>query len=136
MKYSALYLLVGMTLVSAGGNMDAYMSTLEKEARLADPGFNGFEYSRGEKIYFSKHRGKRGKIVSCSSCHTENLSASGKHLFTGKVIKPLSPFANPQRFSKVKKVKKWLRRNFKDVYKREGTAQEKGDVLTFMMRRK
>ncbi len=32
----------------------------------------------------------------------------------------------------MKEMKKWLRRNFNDVYKREGTAQEKGDVLLFI----
>jgi len=33
----------------------------------------------------------------------------------------------------VKEVEKWLRRNFNDVYNREGTAQEKGDVLLYIM---
>lgn len=134
MKYTILCLLTGATLLTAGGNMNQYMNTLESEAKQQNPSFSGFSASRGKKIYFSKHMGKRGKRVSCASCHTSNLSAQGKNIFTGKRIKPMSPSVNPRRFSKVKKVKKWLRRNFRDVYKRVGTAQEKGDVLTYMMR--
>ncbi|RAZ53054.1 DUF1924 domain-containing protein, partial [Campylobacter hyointestinalis] len=30
--------------------------------------------------------------------------------------------------------KKWLKRNFKDVYLREGTAIEKGDVLYYLIK--
>ena len=30
-------------------------------------------------------------------------------------------------------VKKWLKRNFKDVFLREGTAEQKGDVLYYIM---
>jgi cytochrome c peroxidase len=111
---------------------DSYMQTLAKQAKKENPSFNGFSAERGKKIYFSKHIGKRGKEISCASCHTDNLKQSGENIFTGKKIKPLSPMVNPKRFTKVKKVKKWLRRNFKDVYKREGTALEKGDVLLFM----
>ena len=33
----------------------------------------------------------------------------------------------------VAEVQKWLRRNFNDVYNREGSALEKGDVLTYLI---
>lgn len=49
------------------------------------------------------------------------------------MIEPLSPKANPTRLSETKTIEKWLRRNFNDVYIREGTAQEKGDVLTYIL---
>ncbi len=115
-----------------GETMDEYLQRLAAQAKKENPSFGGFSVERGREIYFSKHIGKRGKEVSCASCHTEDLRQSGENIFTGKKIKPLSPSVNPKRFVNVKKVKKWLRRNFKDVYKREGTAQEKGDVLLFM----
>ena len=115
-----------------GETVDAYIKQLAAEAKKDNPAFVSFSVQRGKEIYFSKHIGKRGKEVSCASCHTNNLRQSGENIFTGKKIKPLSPSVNPKRFTDVKKVKKWLRRNFKDVYKREGTAQEKGDVLLFM----
>lgn len=72
--------------------------------------------------------------MACTSCHTLNLANQGKNSLTGKVIDPLSPRANPQRLTSVKEVNKWLKRNFMDVYVREGTAQEKGDVLTYIMK--
>ena len=115
-----------------GKTVDTYINQLAAEAKQQNPAFQGFSTQRGKEIYFSKHIGKRGKEVSCASCHTDNLRQGGENIFTGKKIKPLSPSVNPKRFTDVKKVKKWLRRNFKDVYKREGTAQEKGDVLLFM----
>ena len=113
--------------------IEEYIKTLESEVQQNNPNFQGFSAKRGEKIFFSEHMGKRGKKVSCSSCHTKNLTNKGENIFTGKTIMPLSPKANSKRLTDIKKVKKWLRRNFKDVYKREGSAKEKGDVLTFIL---
>jgi len=110
-----------------------YLNSLESEVKKENPSFKGFDIQRGEKIFTSKHIGKKGKEISCVSCHTNNFSQNGENFFTGKVIKPLSPVANPKRFSDLKNIKKWLRRNFNDVYKREGTALEKGDVVTYIL---
>ncbi len=121
------------SFVFANSALKNYMQQLQKEAKKSNPNFQGFSIKRGEKIFFSKHIGKRGQKISCASCHTSNLKAIGENIFTGKKIKPLSPKANPKRLSNIKKVKKWLRRNFKDVYNREGTSQEKGDVLKFIL---
>ena len=112
--------------------VDNYIQSLAIQAEKQNSAFKGFSTQRGKEIYFSKHIGKKGKEVSCASCHTNNLRQPGENIFTGKKIKPLSPSVNPKRFTDVKKIKKWLRRNFKDVYMREGTALEKGDVLLFM----
>ena len=116
--------------------MQEYMNTLKTEAKTQNPNFNDFDYARGEKIFTTEHIGKKGKLISCVTCHTANLSKSGRNEHTGKVIEPLSPQANPQRFTEVKEVKKWLRRNFRDVYNRVGTAQEKGDVIIYIINKK
>ncbi|MCF6339535.1 MAG: DUF1924 domain-containing protein [Sulfurimonas sp.] len=116
--------------------MQKYMNDLKTEAKKANPEFKGFDYSRGEKIFTSKHVGKRGKLISCVTCHTSDFSKNGENISTGKVIDPLSPTTNADRFVKVKDVKKWLRRNFKDVYVREGSAQEKGDVVIYIVNKK
>jgi hypothetical protein len=50
----------------------------------------------------------------------------------GKTIDPLAPSVNQNSLTNVKKIKKWLLRNFKQVYGREGDAKEKGDVLMFI----
>ena len=57
----------------------------------------------------------------------------GKHIVTHKEIKPMAPAANSERFTNAWKVKKWFKRNCKDVVNRKCTAQEKGDVLTYLL---
>ncbi len=131
MKYLAVLLTVSIALFAYP--IDSYLVQLKKEAIAKDANFKGFDANRGKEIFTSKHIGKRGKKISCASCHTNNLLNYGENIFTGKKIKPLSPKANPKRLTDIKKVKKWLRRNFKDVYKREGTPQEKGDVLLYIL---
>ena len=131
MRRVLLFIVLPAALFAAP--IDDYLQTLEAQAKKENPNFQGFSAKRGEKIFTSTHIGKRGKKISCTSCHTRDLRATGENIFTGKKIKPLSPKANPKRLKDIKKVKKWLRRNFKDVYKREGTAQEKGDVLLYIL---
>ena len=113
--------------------MSQYIAELKKEAQSLDKSFIGFDANQGEKIFTSKHIGKKGVEISCVSCHGANLRENGKNISTNKLIEPLSPQANPQRLTDVKDVQKWLRRNFQDVYVREGSAQEKGDVLYYIM---
>jgi hypothetical protein len=50
------------------------------------------------------------------------------------MAKRTAPSANPKSLTDVAEIKKWLKRNFNDVYGREGTAKEKGDVLTFLLK--
>ncbi|MDD5211451.1 MAG: DUF1924 domain-containing protein [Sulfuricurvum sp.] len=123
-----------MSLMGASAEVTQYMNELSSTAKVENKSFTGFDASRGKEIFISSHIGKQGKSMSCTTCHTVNLSNSGKNSLTGKVIEPLSPRANPQRLTSAKEVKKWLKRNFVDVYAREGTAQEKGDVLTYIQK--
>jgi hypothetical protein len=53
---------------------------------------------------------------------------------TAKVIAPLAPAANPQRFTDPGKAEKWFRRNCKDVLTRECSAAEKADLLAFLLK--
>ncbi len=112
--------------------MQEYISILKAEAKIQNSSFVDFSIKEGEKIFTTSHIGKKGEKISCTSCHNIDLSTTGKNTFTNKLIEPLSPNKNPNRLSNVKDVQKWLRRNFKDVYNREGTAQEKGDVLYYI----
>jgi len=84
---------------------------------------------RGEQFFNSKHE----KEWSCASCHENPPNHDTKHIVTGKVIKPLAPVANPTRFTDDAKVEKWFKRNCNDVLGRECTAQEKADVLSWLM---
>ncbi|MBU1642376.1 DUF1924 domain-containing protein [bacterium] len=133
MKNLLLILFCAASLSAASPEVTQYIASLQAEAAQADPAFKGFDAARGEAIFTSEHLGKKGKTIACTSCHTVNLAAKGENFFTGKVIEPLAPSANPLRLTDTKEVEKWLRRNFNDVYNREGTAQEKGDVLRYIM---
>ncbi|WP_435628248.1 DUF1924 domain-containing protein [Candidatus Ferrigenium straubiae] len=104
------------------------LAAIQKEAS-ATPGFQGFSAARGESFFKAKHGGE----WSCSSCHTDNSAAPGKHAKTGKIIEPLAPSANAERFANPKKVEKWFKRNCNDVLSRECTPQEKGDVLAYLL---
>ncbi|MCW1360902.1 DUF1924 domain-containing protein [Campylobacter jejuni] len=73
-------------------------------------------------------------MISCQSCHNADLTKEATNIFTNKTIAPLAPSVNKNRLSDVKEVKKWLKRNFKDVYLREGSAIEKGDVLYYLIK--
>lgn len=129
-----LLILLGLILnLTYASVVEEYLNTLKQEVQKTNPSFKEFDVKRGEEIFTSKHMGKKGKEISCTSCHGIDLTKSTKNFFTGKVIEPLSPVANPKRFTEVKNIEKWLRRNFNDVYNREGTAQEKGDVVTYIL---
>ena len=125
---SALVFNLGFSAV-----VDDYLSSLKQEVLQENPKFTSFDAKRGEEIFTSKHIGKKGKEIACTTCHTINLNNSGENTFTGKTIEPLSPKANPKRFTDVKEIEKWMKRNFNDVYNREGTALEKGDVTTYII---
>ena len=106
-----------------------FLTLFATQAKLDNAGFSGFDASRGEQFFKSRY----GSDWSCSTCHTENPTAMGQYTVTKKDIKPMAPSANPKRFTDTAKVEKWFKRNCKDVVTREGTAQEKGDVLTYLM---
>ena len=114
---------------SARAETPAEILSTFKVCAAGEPCFQGFSAARGENFFKVKHGGE----WSCSSCHTDNPAAQGKHAKTEKIIKPMAPAANPERFTDVAKVEKWFKRNCKDVLERECTAQEKGDVMTYLM---
>jgi len=93
----------------------------------ADSG-KDFTAARGEQLFRARHGD-----TSCTSCHTDNAKATGKHAQTGKLLEPLAPVANPARLTDPAKVEKWFKRNCNDVLKRTCTAQEKGDFMTYLL---
>jgi hypothetical protein len=125
--------LAGATGLMAGVALGASPADLQKrfegEARAAGSGFSGFSAPRGEAFFNAMHAAE----WSCASCHTANPLVAGKHAKTGKPIAPLAPAANPARFTDDAAVDKWFRRNCNDVLRRACTAQEKGDVLQYLM---
>ncbi|MEZ5449517.1 MAG: DUF1924 domain-containing protein [Thiolinea sp.] len=109
---------------------DSLLAGYQEQAQAEDSNFSGFEAARGEEQLFQN---THANDWSCASCHTANPAQDGKHTRTGKLIEPLAPAANAQRFTRLKKTEKWFRRNCKDVLERECTALEKGDILTYLL---
>jgi mono/diheme cytochrome c family protein len=120
---------VVMPLPAWAGTPFDLQRRFEAEARATTPGFGSFSVQRGEAFF----KGTHGSDWSCATCHTGNPLGPGKHSRTGKSIAPLAPSANPARFTDVAAVDKWFRRNCNDVLGRACTAQEKGDVLRYLM---
>ncbi len=105
------------------------LASIQRDAQQTVPGFQGFSAARGERFFKDKH----GNEWSCASCHSDNPASTGKHAKTSKVIQPLAPAANAERFTNPGKVAKWFKRNCNDVLDRVCTAQEKGDVLSYLL---
>jgi hypothetical protein len=84
---------------------------------------------KGRQFFTSTHGGE----WLCSSCHGTPPTAQGKHANTNKTIAPLAPGFNPKAFTDSAKVDKWFRRNCKDVLSHECSANEKADVLAYLL---
>lgn len=118
-----------MSLSASAQTPDDALAALTNEAKSTSPTFKGFSAGAGERFFRQTH----GNELSCASCHTENPAMAGKHAKTGKIIKALAPAANAERFTDAAKVEKWFKRNCNDVLGRVCTAQEKGDVLVYLL---
>ena len=91
-----------------------------------------FDAARGQELWNKKNTGKDGKERTCHTCHGKDLTKHGKHAKSGKDIDPLAPSVNKERFTELKKIEKWFKRNCKWTFGRECTNQEKGDILTYL----
>lgn len=105
-----------------------FLARYQTEARQSAPGFSA-SAERGERFFTVTHGGE----WSCSTCHTKNPAARGKHASTGKAIEPMAPAANPERLASTRSVEKWFGRNCKDVLGRTCTPAEKADVVAWLM---
>ncbi len=127
---SAAALLLAGAFQAAGAQTPLdYLKSLEDAARSAAPGFAGFSAARGQAFFDARH----GTDWSCSTCHTTNPLAAGRHAKTARPIEPLAPAADPRRFTDAGKSEKWFKRNCNDVLGRACTAVEKGDVLAYLV---
>jgi cytochrome c peroxidase len=103
------------------------------EAGRSQPGFTP-SADRGRQFY-SERRTAAEKMPSCATCHTDDPTAAGKHVITGKHIEPMAPGAGSKRFSEPGKTEKWFGRNCKEVVGRDCSPAEKADLLRFLLTR-
>jgi hypothetical protein len=128
---------IGIAILFIAGAGVAYAETpasliagYTAEAVRATPGYAP-SAERGQEFFMRKW-GVSKTMPSCATCHTDQPTAEGKHVVTGKLIAPISPAVNQKRFSDSAKVEKWFRRNCQEVVGRECSAAEKADFIQFV----
>lgn len=105
----------------------------ERLAAYEAEGAGPFDADKGKAMWTQEFtHAKADKPRSCATCHTDDPRAQGKHAKTGKAIKPLAPSANPERLTEVREIEKWFMRNCKWTVGRKCTAQEKGNLLSYL----
>lgn len=131
MKSISVLILLGSMLIAPLA--DATPASDALLAKYKTEGVSKIDAAKAKADWIKESKGEEGEMMSCSSCHTTDLTKAGKHHKTHKVIEPMSPRVNAERFTDEKKIEKWFKRNCKDVWARECTAQEKADFLTFLL---
>lgn len=107
---------------------DGYVAAAKK----ADAVFTDFSADKGRAFFQGNHTGGKADSPSCTSCHTSDVTKSGKSR-AGKEIAPMAASVNPKRFTDPADVEKWFTRNCPDVLGRECTVIEKGDALAYLL---
>ena len=122
-------LITAALLIAASAHAETprdFLTRFEKEAGTTASA------ERGGRFFTSKQGGE----WSCASCHTEKPTQAGRHAKTDKPIAALAPAANAERFTDAAKVDKWFRRNCNDTLNRLCNAQEKADVMAWLLAQK
>ena len=96
-------------LVSANVFADTPQSLLkqyEAQAKQQNAAFSGFSAELGASFFHAEHVHSNGQKVSCATCHTADPKNQGKTR-ANKLIEPMAPVVNAQRFTDAAKVEKW-----------------------------
>jgi cytochrome c peroxidase len=133
---------------------EAFLEQYARQATAADPGFTGFSAQRGAAFYLRPHQVDEMGSVSCASCHQPDPRKSSEahhdqipcrachvvfsgqpegHRPTRRELQALAPSANPERFTNEWRTEYWFAYNCKLLLGRECTAQEKGDLITWLL---
>lgn len=143
--YFSLSVLLSMSVFNVQADVATAQKLADKyaaAAKAADPAYPGPSVADGkaffsrEVIQFKGDRNNPGKAIACASCHTANPADPGKHLVTGKPIKPLSPVVNPKRFSSMADVEKKFTKHCNEVVGSDCTPQEKASYITYLLTEK
>ena len=130
------YLVVFCTLFTLAAVAGASPASDAELAQFKADGGADFSAQRGKADWTKQVPSSEGELRSCSACHGPDPTKTGQHATTKKLIEPMAVSANPERFTDQKKMDKWLKRNCEWAWGRECTAQEKGDILSFLLEAK
>ncbi|MBA3696265.1 MAG: DUF1924 domain-containing protein [Methylotenera sp.] len=131
--------LLGFAAISAHADVTNAVK-LEKKyaafAKTANPEYSSPSAVDGKFFFNRKIKLANGKEAACASCHTVNPADEGKHIITGKPIKPLSPTVNYKRFSDVDKVEEQFTKHCNDIIGSDCTAAEKANYIAYLLTEK
>ena len=125
-------LLLGMLLAASVPAMAADSAVNGLLNDFSGKGAGPFTAAAGEALWRKTWPASDGKPRSCTTCHGEDLRKAGRHAVTGKAIEPMAPSVLASRLQERAEIEKWFLRNCRWTLGRECTAQEKGDLLTYM----
>ncbi len=134
-----LIALLGLTAVSAQAdvaNAEKLVSIYSAIAKNANPNYTGPSAADGKVFFNRKIKLGNGKDMACASCHTANPANEGKHVVTGKAIRPLSPVVNAKRFEDFEKVQDKFTQHCVDIIGSDCTAAEKASYITYLLTEK
>jgi hypothetical protein len=130
MTKAIFLVLLAVSAAAAAATPQQQADAYAAEAARLSPGFQP-SARRGAEFY-ARRFAVSEKMPACASCHTDNPAQAGRHVVTGKAIKPLAPRAEAARFTDPAKTEKWFRRNCTEVLGRECTPAEKADFIQFV----
>ncbi|MGM0595191.1 MAG: DUF1924 domain-containing protein [Pseudomonadota bacterium] len=130
MKYgvSTATTLLLLACAMPGWAEDNHLQLLERyRAEAAEP----LSAERGKALWQREVDG-----MACTSCHTRDITQPGEVtvlFFFSKSIEPMALSANPDRYQDIEKADKAFDKNCNRVFDRDCTAQEKGDLLRYLV---
>jgi hypothetical protein len=140
MKSVSLLLLSLLSIATFSANAD--VTNAEKLAtkyysiaKEINPDFKAPSVNDG-KTFFNREFNVNGKRIACASCHTSNPADQGKHIVTGKPIRPLSPAVNENRFTDIEKVEAKFTEHCNDILGADCTAAEKSNFISYLLTEK
>ena len=125
-------IILALLFTSLGGMAQAKPAD-DLLTKYREQGAGNVNAKAGETLWGRRFKDpENGEERACTTCHTNDLHATGRHAKTGKPIAPMAASANPKRLTDPKFIEKWFSRNCRWTLGRECTPGEKGSFLLFI----
>ena len=129
--HATLLLLGALALPGAGGVAQSQTTRAADLLATYTRQAGGTASAERGQAFFTRKFGR--DFDSCAACHGALPVRAGKDLVSEKAITALAPAVSPQRFTDKAKVEYRFAQNCKDVVGRDCSAQEKADVLSWLL---
>jgi hypothetical protein len=129
--HATLLLLGALALPGAGGVAQSQTTRAADLLATYTRQAGGTASAERGQAFFTRKFGR--DFDSCAACHGAVPVRAGKDLVSEKAITALAPAVSPQRFTDKAKVEYRFAQNCKDVVGRDCSAQEKADVMSWLL---